>query len=214
MYYSLAERHDLPIIAAMHIEPSKEGMKQAANHCNIYEFYMDKAEFFFQCEREGMIVARDGSEVVGFVIVTKSIKRLNVLSLVKGYLAKSIMKTLIGKYGLSGHAIRWYMRIPLAFFRIFRVKPSEEKTRTKIRHVDAEIRGLIVLEEKRGQGIGTELMKRATEYLSKQGIAELGLTVSPENIVARRLYEKLGFVEKGGYQEGKGKRLYMVKSLQ
>ena len=120
---------------------------------------------------------------------------------------------MVGMYGLDGRVIKRLIKIPLAFFALFKVKPQGQESNQDIPHVDAEIRGLVVLEEERGRGIGTELMRQGFKYLRGQGIQELGLTVSPGNTAARRLYSKLGFVERGTYQESTGQKVYMTKNL-
>lgn len=50
-------------------------------------------------------------------------------------------------------------------------------------------------EGQRGQGIGRALHERAVAHWSAAGARELRLTVSGWNAGARRLYERLGFVE-------------------
>jgi len=209
----MAEERDIPFIAAMHIEPSREGIKRAVNRTPIYEFYRDKVEYFVQAEKEGVIVAKDEGEIAGFIIVTKSMSRLNKLSITKGYLVKWMVKATLGRYGLNREMVEKLIKIPLAFFGLFKVKSQGEKSREEISHADAKILAIIVLEEERGQGIGAGLLRQACEYLSTQGIREVGVTVLPENYAAKRVYEKLGFVERGAYQESIGKSLYMTKKL-
>ena len=52
--------------------------------------------------------------------------------------------------------------------------------------------GIALIPEMRGQGIGTELMKRAMMHAKLLGIQKISLSVEPEN-PSRRLYEKIGF---------------------
>lgn len=49
----------------------------------------------------------------------------------------------------------------------------------------------------RGNGIGTEFFKRLEGWAREQGIVRLELTVVCSNVIAKRLYEKNGFVVEG-----------------
>lgn len=49
----------------------------------------------------------------------------------------------------------------------------------------------------RGQGIGYRLMKALIKQAIELGAVKMTLEVRPSNTLARRLYHKLGFVERG-----------------
>lgn len=55
------------------------------------------------------------------------------------------------------------------------------------------ILNLGVNEAKRGEGIGTKLIKTAEEYLKKQGISAMDMSVFAFNKDAIKLYERLGY---------------------
>ena len=57
---------------------------------------------------------------------------------------------------------------------------------------------VFVLEQYRGQGIGTELMREALNHARKSGCVRVELGTRRDNIRARRLYERLGFQEVDG----------------
>lgn len=59
----------------------------------------------------------------------------------------------------------------------------------------AYIQDFDVLEEKRGQGIGTVLMNACKEYGKKQGADFIRAQVFPQNIDGMRFYERNGFCE-------------------
>ncbi len=59
----------------------------------------------------------------------------------------------------------------------------------------AYIQDFGVLEEKRGQGIGTVLMNASKEYGKKQGADFIRTQVFPQNIDGMRFYERNGFCE-------------------
>jgi ribosomal protein S18 acetylase RimI-like enzyme len=57
--------------------------------------------------------------------------------------------------------------------------------------------GLAVCRDARGQGIGTALVETLCRYSQSQGYSALCLEVVEENLRARALYHRLGFVETG-----------------
>ncbi len=50
-----------------------------------------------------------------------------------------------------------------------------------------------VVEPYRGQGLGRRLMETAEEWARQQGLRHIALTVATHNVVARGLYEALGY---------------------
>lgn len=61
-------------------------------------------------------------------------------------------------------------------------------------HVDSQTPSFAIslIQEYRGKGIGTELMKKMLEHLKNQGFKKASLAVQKSNY-AVRMYEKLGF---------------------
>ncbi|WP_417807340.1 GNAT family N-acetyltransferase [Thioclava sp.] len=57
--------------------------------------------------------------------------------------------------------------------------------------------GIAVSAELRGQGVGTELIETLCSYAQSQGYRALCLEVVADNMRARALYERLGFVATG-----------------
>lgn len=60
-----------------------------------------------------------------------------------------------------------------------------------------EINGLAVDPARQGQGIGRRLVQAAQEEAQRRGARKVALRVLSPNVVARRLYESLGFVVEG-----------------
>lgn len=56
---------------------------------------------------------------------------------------------------------------------------------------------LVVDEEKRGRGVGAELVAAAETYFREQGIRRMRLTTRTERADAHRFYERLGFGRTG-----------------
>lgn len=53
--------------------------------------------------------------------------------------------------------------------------------------------GFVVKEEWRNSGVGKRLLHKTCTVLKAHGISAVSLTVHPDNMGARRLYEKFGF---------------------
>ena len=61
---------------------------------------------------------------------------------------------------------------------------------------------LYVVPERRGRGIGRELMRRALEHARERGAGYMDLCTAESDIAARRLYESLGFSNREGRADG------------
>ncbi|WP_156023758.1 GNAT family N-acetyltransferase [Sporomusa ovata] len=77
--------------------------------------------------------------------------------------------------------------------------------------------GVSIAKERRGQGLGTLLMQTSLQALQQENIAEVELSVTPENKGAIKVYAgKLGFVAKDTKIDEYGpveNRLVMMLSL-
>ena len=72
---------------------------------------------------------------------------------------------------------------------------------------EAHITNIAVHPDFRRKGIGKRLMLAATDYAESQGVDAVTLEVRASNIIAQRLYEKIGFVSVGirpGYYHDDG----------
>jgi ribosomal protein S18 acetylase RimI-like enzyme len=63
------------------------------------------------------------------------------------------------------------------------------------RHIG--VLGIALLPEYRHQGLGAKLMEAAIQHAWRQGLTRLTLTVRADNVNAKRLYERFGFVKEG-----------------
>ncbi len=76
---------------------------------------------------------------------------------------------------------------------------------------------LAVGEEERRKGIGRELVAAVTEALRRMGVREVLLSVSPDNLAARSLYEKFGFIGidyHGDYFGSGADRIIMSRTIE
>ena len=58
---------------------------------------------------------------------------------------------------------------------------------------EANLQKIAVLEKERGKGIATELINYADNFLKKNNINRFYLEVNEHNLIAIKVYEKLGF---------------------
>jgi L-phenylalanine/L-methionine N-acetyltransferase len=57
--------------------------------------------------------------------------------------------------------------------------------------------GMAVAAEWRRRGVGSALLREALRWAREVGVEKLALSVYPDNVAARRLYERFGFREEG-----------------
>jgi len=66
---------------------------------------------------------------------------------------------------------------------------------TSMGAVVAKLDDVSVKKDRRGQGIGTELLTQLKAHLKKESVARIDVAVHFENPEARRFYERFGFVQ-------------------
>ena len=101
------------------------------------------------------------------------------------------------------YLIAWDEDVPIAHLFI-RWTDNTEVPRIVDRYPQAaqfadcpEICELYVVAERRSQGIGTQLLRRALQMARERGASQVTMCVDMDNPRARSLYERLGFVESG-----------------
>lgn len=65
---------------------------------------------------------------------------------------------------------------------------------TSMGSVVAKLDDVSVKEDRRGKGVGTELVDQLKDQLRREGVSRIDVAVHMENPDARRFYEKTGFV--------------------
>ena len=65
---------------------------------------------------------------------------------------------------------------------------------TSMGSVVAKLDDVSVKDDRRGRGVGTELVKQLKEQLRHEAVTRIDVAVHVENPAARRFYEKAGFV--------------------
>ncbi len=68
--------------------------------------------------------------------------------------------------------------------------------------LDCYLEELYVVPDRRGQGLGRALMDAVIDVARKEGAAHMDLGTSEDDVVARHLYERLGFSRREGKPDG------------
>ncbi|ADL08872.1 GNAT family N-acetyltransferase [Thermosediminibacter oceani] len=150
----------------------------------------------------GFMVAVDGNEVLGYIVMADDIKKLWLRAIFSGFLFKIFSKAIRGIYGVGLSTIYRVVLNKLCYVRFEATsKPS------------AQLLSIAVSPKCQGRGIGQKLLQAGINYLSSLGIRRIKLEVRPDNAPAVRLYEKYGFKPVGRTRDLQGDWLIMVKEL-
>jgi ribosomal protein S18 acetylase RimI-like enzyme len=68
--------------------------------------------------------------------------------------------------------------------------------------LDCYLEELYVVPDRRGQGLGRQLMEAAMDVARSEGAAHMDLGTSEDDVAARALYESLGFSNREGKPDG------------
>ena len=103
---------------------------------------------------------------------------------VRGLLASGEITVLLG--GAQPHGLA-----------VLRFRPALWK-----QALDCYLEELYVVPDRRGQGLGRALMQAAIELARQEGAGDMHLGTSEDDVVARALYESLGFTNREGQPDG------------
>jgi ribosomal-protein-alanine N-acetyltransferase len=152
-----------------------------------------------------LVAHAPGGEVVGYIIAVTDASLLLSAALFRGLALRWVCRWLRGRYRLSPRGALTLLRDKL------RVRDAWQKGGEE---VPARILSLAVDPEWQGRGIGEQLLEAARQRLRELGRLRVQLEVRPENLPARRLYEKLGFSVVGEFADTRGRWLTMLGSTQ
>ncbi|MHB1405782.1 MAG: GNAT family N-acetyltransferase [Desulfitobacteriaceae bacterium] len=137
-------------------------------------------------------------------------------------LIQRLVQLEIEAFGVGG-LNEWHLIPLIRHGRVYAVRKNQEVVGLVQYMLDwdnprkAYMMGVSIAKEVRGQGLGTELIKKSLQELANENIQEVELTVDPANVAAIRVYEeKLGFFAKKLRTDeyGKGEnRIVMTLSL-
>lgn len=198
-------RDDVPAVARVFLSAFQESVVHVVGEGKLNEVaIVDIFEFLHNTQQDGCFVAHCDSKIAGYIVAVTDMSELWKKAIFKGYVFKWFARFVTGTYGLTFRSIYVLLRNKLAF--------ASSSLKRSHGHV-AQILSIGVLETHRGKGIGTELVQRALEYLHSSGVRTVKLEVRPDNVPARRIYEKMGFVGVGEFHDSQGQWIVMLKDL-
>lgn len=198
-------KNDVPAMARVFLSAFHESVRHVAGEGRLNEVAVqDIFEFLHDAAADGCFVAYSGNTLAGYIVAITDMKILWKKAVFKGYVFKWFVRFVKGTYGLTLRSIFLLLRNKLAF--------ASSSLKRSHGHA-AQILSIGVLEAYRKKGIGTKLVERALEYLSSYGAKTVKLEVRPDNMPARRIYERMGFVSVGEFRDSQGPWIVMIKDL-
>lgn len=107
----------------------------------------------------------------------------------------NLERAAFGEAGLN----EWTLPVLIEYGKVFVLEAGGEVCGTSglMRHwSDPQVGYLVsfsIASERRGQGLGRDFLDKIVERLRKEGLTRIRLTVSPNNLSARSLYQSTGF---------------------
>ncbi|MFD1676027.1 GNAT family N-acetyltransferase [Alicyclobacillus fodiniaquatilis] len=130
--------------------------------------------------------------------------------------------------GEAEYLFAWLDGSPIGHLLLLWNGTSDEPVASDLKNCP-HIQNLCVLEKHRRKGVGTTLMECAETLAKERGFTRIGLSVGTENLTAKKLYERLGYVEQtsfgiiiaswivvnedGQSEENSASIVYMVKAM-
>ena len=167
-------------VAKLHAEGIATGFISSLGPTFIRQLYRG----IISCPSAFCLVARQNSQVLGFVTAAESVGKL--------------YKSVILRRGLLmlGPLLRFAFS-PRTIRKIFQtlLYPS----RTSKEYPSAEILSVVVAPVARRKGIGRKLMQAVLQEFSRRGVPAIKLAVAADNEPANQYYLKEGFARAGVY---------------
>ena len=205
-----AHKSDLPIIAAMHLEPSVNRIREIIKETSgAYKFYLDKVKMFYSIEPNGVLVVRGNNQITGFAIISKKSGKIKQSAFKKGYILIFALKSLLLQYGINKEMLKKLFMVLYANFTgrriLSQVSPKPDNP--------AKIWAFIIMKESRNQGLGVKLIEAACAYAIQQNNNAISATFFKNNLPAMNLYQKTGFSITGECLESTGPSYCLIKRL-
>jgi peptidoglycan/xylan/chitin deacetylase (PgdA/CDA1 family)/ribosomal protein S18 acetylase RimI-like enzyme len=199
--FRFATRDDFDGIARLHFINKKFSDR------GFFNFFKDKI-ILLRAAGTTILVAEneEKKELAGVVIFVKNDDSIRKALLSPCYIFRSFVKFLAGYYGFSKEI---FAKIFIALFNNlnFRKKIFNRAHRLP----KAKIISIAVDNAYRRQGMGSQLTEMVFDYLSRESVDSLYLTVAQDNTAAIAMYEKLGFRTVGEDIVGATKSFIMIR---
>lgn len=166
--------------------------------------FRDIYAFLAAAEHSNFLVYEESGEVLGYIVVPRSMGLVWAKSILSGYLFLWAFNWITGRYHLSLPRALTILQNKLLFAaHSFGRFPREH----------AQVLSVAVAPKAQGRGIGRKLVQAGLDLLRSQGVSAVKLEVRPENAPARRIYASLGFKEVGVSYDSQGEWIVMTAHL-
>jgi len=203
--YRQANSRDLPELAEIFLVAFRESVQHYAGKPIGAKPIIDALAIFLDTEPEGFLVAVVGNRIAGYIFAPSKLSRMYRIAIRRGHLLCIIWRWASGRYGIGIRPALIAVRNQLSVWWDYR--------RDRKSAGEARIFSVAVHPGFQGMGIGTGLVQAGLDYLASRGAGRVRLEVRPDNIVALRIYEKLGFKITGQTRDTQKDWLIMVKEM-
>ncbi len=201
MEYRPANRDDIPAVAALFLDSFAPSVIHFLGQPLINDRSIcDVFSFILKAEPRGFLVACDGPNVAGYLVICRNMRMVWLKALFFGDIFIWAFGFLTGRYSLDRAAVKSIIRHKFLF--LF----SKHNYRAASQ---AQVLSISVHSAHRNRGIATNLLIKGLDCL--EGVREIKLEVRPQNRSAIRLYTTLGFETAGSTFDSQGEWLIMIK---
>lgn len=201
-----ATPEDIPGIGKLFLASFSDSVIHTCGKIPNFAAITDLFSCVLAAEPEAVFVARDAAgQVVGYIFAPSSIENIWKRAIFRGHLLHWAWRWLKGDYGFGWYPVKIMFFNKINFFR---------SALTPQVHASARILSVAVSPLARGQGLGTKLMRCAMAYFQARKVSGIRLEVRPDNTSARKIYEKLGFIDAGLTRDSQGDWLIMLKEME
>ena len=124
----------------------------------------------------------------------RDVARLTVTAEQERFVATPTYYLALCTYGEVWHPLAAHVGSPVVGFLMWGIDDADDS---------CWLGGILVDRSHQGHGVGRAIVRKALDLLRVQtGRTEFALSYQPENLVARRLYAGLGFIETGEEDDG------------
>jgi len=206
--YEIAIPADLPVIAELFQSAFPEALLAVFGKTRLpAPALLDLLQGVYACEREGFWVAREDAGVVGFILVSSSLRPLYRRLLVGGTIAQMALRWAAGRY--RGLGMEFAPRLARLWWDYRKIEKRSTGSGADI----AQILSIVVDPALQRRGIGAALTEKALQYLREKKIPVVRLEVDAAKTGAIRLYRKFGFQEIARLPTPRGPALVMTLHL-
>jgi ribosomal protein S18 acetylase RimI-like enzyme len=196
---------DLPDVAAVYRAAFPDSVQDLGLEDMSPQALVDIFSVCLDAEPEGFLVAElpqtecGGPEgagmIAGYAICPANVGRLRTVAVWRGHVWRLLWRVLVGRYGIGWRTLRQIWADKLHFWRSSDLRRAD---------CPARMLSLAVHPEAQGRGVGKALFSEGLKSLRRRTDGAIRLEVRPENEVAKRLYERFGFVTVGQVHDTRG----------